>query len=230
MINGGCCPLTIDYYQLNLMQRIVYSLLLSLVTLLYAEAQTPIRSWLVSMPDSVMPLLTKNDRLDLIDFYEARMRAVVNNRFDGKSSLDTLTENFLRISYTPSADVTMKLLPVNDTTDILCMATTAKAMVNDSRIAFFDMQWQPLDLTFYMHEPRIEDFRSTVQSDSAQLAWNKLDAFFRTYHLCAESTELKCVFTTPDHLSADDRKEVTPYLRREPLTYRWTNGKYESHE
>ena len=212
------------------MKRILHILLLLIVALLQAEARTPMREWLAAMPDSVMPLLTKNDRLDLIDFYEARMRAVVNNRFDGKSSLDTLTENFLRISYTPSADVTMRLLPVNDTTDILCMVTTAKAMVNDSRIAFFDAQWQPLNVAPYLREPRIEDFRSTVESDSARRAWNKLDAFFRTYHLCAESTELKCTLTTPDYLSTDDRKEVLLYLRREPLTYRWINGKYESHE
>ena len=213
-----------------MMRRTVYSLLLLLVTLLHAEARTPMRNWLASMPDSVMTLLTQNDRLDLIDFHEARMEAVVTNRLDGKSRLDTLTDNFLRMSYTRSTDVTMKLLPVNDTTDILCMVTTAKAMVHDSRIAFFDAQWQPIEVTVHIREPHIEDFRSTVQGDSARMAWSKLDIFFRTYRLCAESTELECVLTTPDHLTADERKEVIPYLREEPLTYRWTNGKYELHE
>ena len=216
------------------MKRILQILLLSLAALLQAEARTPMREWLAAMPDSVMPLLVKNRRLDLIDFYDARMEAVVTNLLDGKSRLETLTEDFAKIGYTGASDVTMKLLAVNDTTDILCMVTTmkskGKATVADSRIAFFDEQWNPLKATAYMNEPSIEDFRSTQQSDSVQWAWNKLDTFFRTYQLCAENTELKCVLTTTDYLSTDDRKELIPYLRKDPLTYRWTNGKYEAYE
>jgi hypothetical protein len=110
------------------------------------------------------------------------------------------------------------------------MVTTVKAAVDDSRIAFFDAEWRPMDVTQYFVEPRIEDFRFTQQSDSAARAWSKLDIFFSTYHLNAESTSLKCVLTTTNYLSADDRKEVIPYLRKEPLTYRWANGKYEAYE
>ena len=216
------------------MQRIVYSLLLSLVTLLYAEARTPMRDWLSSIPDSVMPLLVKNRRLDLIDFYDARMEAVVTNLLEGKSRLETLTEDFAKIDYTKSSDVSLKLLAVNDTTDILCMVTTIKGKekttVDDSRISFFDEQWIPLKVASYIDEPCIEDFRSTLQSDSAQWAWSKMDIFFRTYQLSAESTELKCVLTATEYLSKEDREEVAPYVRQEPLIYRWINNAFQLNE
>lgn len=215
-----------------MMKRIIHILLLSLVALLQAEARTPMREWLASMPDSVMPLLVKNRRLDLIDFYDAQMEATVTNLLDGKSRLDTLTDDFIKLSYTGASDVTMKLLPLNDTTDILCMVTTmkGKSTINDSRLVFFDEQWEPLKTSVYIDEPCIEDFRSTQQGDSVQWVWSKLDIFFSTYYLSAESTELKCVLTTIDYLSADERKEVIPHLRKEPLTYRWANGKYEAYE
>ena len=213
-----------------MMRRSVYIFLLLFVAIFQASARTPMREWLVSMPDSVMPLLAKNDRLDFIDFCEAKMEAVVTNRLDGRSRMHTLTDDFVQISYTASTDVAMKLLPVNDTTDVLCMVTTMKASVCDSRIAFYDASWQPLNVTDYVVEPCIDDFRSTVQNDSAQWAWSKMDIFFRTYDLCAESTELKCVLTTLDYLSKEDREEVTPYVRQEPLTYRWTNGIYLRNE
>ena len=212
------------------MPRILFTFLLSLVTLLHVEARTPMRGWLISMPDSVMPLLTRNNRLDFIDFYDAKMEAVVTNRLEGKSRMDTLTEDFVRFGYTKNAEVTMKLLPVNDSTDILCMVTTARAAVSDSRIAFFDNQWHQLDAAPYIHEPRIEDFRSTQQGDSAQWAWSKMDIFFRTYQLSAESTELKCVLTATEYLSKEDREEVVPYVRQEPLTYRWTNNTFQLNE
>lgn len=212
------------------MPRILFTFLLSFVTFLHAEAQNPIRNWLVSMPDSVMPLLTKNNRLDFIDFYDAKMEAVVTNRLEGKSRMDMLTDDFVHFGYTKSSEVTMKLLPVNDSTDILCMVTTARAAVGDSRIAFFDDQWHPLDAVSYIHEPCIEDFRSTLQSDSAQWAWSKMDIFFRTYQLSAESTELKCVLTATEYLSKEDREEVAPYVRQEPLIYRWINNAFQLNE
>ena len=213
-----------------MMRRIVYTLLLSLAALSYSTARTTMRQWLVAMPDSVMPLLTKNNRLDFIDFYDAKMEAVATNRMEGKSRMDVLTDDFIRINYTKTTDVEMKLLPLNDTTDILCMVTTVKASVNDSRIAFFDAQWQPLDATTYINEPRMEDFRSTMQGDSAAWAWSKLDIFFRTYHLSAEETGLKCVLTTTDYLSEEDRAEVAPYLRQAPITYLWNDGKFVHNE
>ena len=212
------------------MPRILLTFLLSLVTLLHAEAQNLMRNWLPVMPDSVLPMLTKNDRLDFIDFCDAKMEAVVTNRLNGKSRMTMLTDDFVYISYTKSTDVTMKLLPVNDSTCVLCMVTTVKASVDDSRIAFYDAQWQPLDASSFITEPIIDDFRSTHQGDSAQWAWSKLDVFFRTYHLDAEGTGLKCVLTTPDYLSKEDREEVAPYVRQEPLTYCWTNGKYLRNE
>ena len=212
------------------MRRILYLLLILLAAHLQSPARTPIRQWLTAMPDSVMPLLTKNNRLDFIDFYDAQMEAVVTNRLDGKSRMDMLTEDFLQIGYTRSTDITMKLLPVNDSTDILCMITTIKATANDSRIAFYDDQWMPLPATDYIIQPRIEDFRTTQQGDSATWAWSKLDIFFRTYQLSAENTELKCTLTTTDYLSPEDRTQVAPYISSEPLTYRWTDSKYQRHE
>lgn len=211
-------------------KRIIYILLLLLAVTLHTEARTPMRQWLVAMPDSVMPLLTKNDRMDFIDFYDAQMVAVVTNRMDGSSRMDTLTDDYVQIKYTGSTDVEMKLLPINDSTDVLCMVTTVRAAVDDSRIAFFDAEWKPLSVASYFVEPRMEDFRSTEQGDSVARAWSKLDIFFRTYRLCAESMELQCVLTAMDYLSEEDREEVAPYVRKEPLTYRWTSNGYESYE
>lgn len=213
-----------------MMRRLLYIFFLWIAVGFQASARTPMRQWLVAMPDSVMPLLTKNNCLDFIDFHDAHMEAVVTNRMEGKSRLDTLTDDFLRINYTKSTDVAMKLLPVNDTTDVLCMVTTVKAAVDDSRIAFYNSQWQPLDAASYVDEPSLADFRSTLQGDSASWAWSKLDIFFRTYHLSAEDADLRCVLTATDCLSEEDRAEVAPYVRREPITYRWTDGKFVRNE
>lgn len=208
------------------MNRLLYTLFLLIAIGAHVSARTPMRGWLTTMPDSVMSLLTRNNCLDFIDFYDAKMEAVVTNRLEGKSRMTSLSEDFVQISYTASTDVAMKLLPLNDSTDVLCMVTTVKTSVGDSRVAFYDNQWRQLDVASYITEPRIEDFCCTVHGDSSQWVWNKMDVFFRTYRLDAENTNLECVLTAPDYLSKEDREEVAPYVCQGPLVYRWTNGRY----
>lgn len=96
------------------MKRILYTFLLLFAVSIQVEAKKPMREWLKTMPDSVMPLLTKNNRLDFIDYYDAKMEAVVTNRLDGKSRMTKLTDDYIQISYTPSTNITMRLLPISD--------------------------------------------------------------------------------------------------------------------
>lgn len=208
-----------------MIKRIVYSLLL-LLSVLNSEARTPIRQWFTAMPDSVMPLLTKNNRLDFLDFLDCKMEAVVTNRLDGKSRMDRLTDNYLYIRYTSSCDVAMKLLPVNDSTDILCMVTTVKAMVSDSRVNFYDTSWQPIPLEFLLKEPILDDFRTAEISDSANVVWKKIDIFFKTYNLSPEKPTLTCQLSALDYLNKEDREAVAPFIKRDSIVFFWENGAF----
>ena len=71
--------------------------LMMLTIIATMQARTPIRQWLVTMPDSVMPLLTNNNRLDFIDFLDSNMDAVVINRLDGRSQMKVLTDDYTAI-------------------------------------------------------------------------------------------------------------------------------------
>lgn len=202
-------------------------LLIALLPSKVVVARTPIRQWFAAMPDSVMPLLTKNNRLDFIDFVDCGMKAVVTNRLDGKSRLDTLTNDYLLVSYTSSCEVAMKLLPINDSTDVLCMVTTALATVPDSRVAFYDSQWQPLPAKDYIDEPMLDDFAIPCVDDSARIAWSKVTLSSRTYHPSTEDTHLVCRLAALCHLNKVDREALAPYLHSDTLVLRWHNGRYE---
>lgn len=207
------------------MKRIIYTLLLVL-GVLSGEARTPIRQWFAVMPDSVMPLLTKNNRLDFIDFIDCQMEAVVTNRLDGKSRMDTLTDDYLSMRYTSSCDVEMKLLPVNDSTEVLCVVTTMKAMICDSRIEFYDTSWNPLSAETLFAEPVLDDFRSDEASDSAEMAWKKVDAFFKTYKLSPEAPVLTCRLSALDYLGREDREVIVPYVKSDSIVFSWENARF----
>ena len=64
-----------------------------------AQAQTMKEVW-TSMPDSVMTLLTRNNRLDCLDYWEAGQEGRVTNRLDGEVKILFLSDDSLSVSDT----------------------------------------------------------------------------------------------------------------------------------
>ncbi|MBP5338143.1 MAG: DUF3256 family protein [Prevotella sp.] len=89
-------------------------ILISLFSFLTLQAQT-MRDVFKAMPDSVLPTLTTNNRLDMIDFMEAKMKAEVTNLLDGKSEMLALTGDSLCIRMSDALTVEMKTVLAADT-------------------------------------------------------------------------------------------------------------------
>jgi len=114
--------------------------------------EVKMRDVFAQAPDSIFPLLTKNNKLDCIDFIENKMRARVKNKFDTYSELTTLTDNFLRIQISEKSSAEMKL--VNDT--LLCLVRTYYGPGADSQVYFYNTQWQPV--SYKLERPKADDF------------------------------------------------------------------------
>ena len=109
------------------MNRIVLSILLLVGSL--SLAATDIKDVFTAMPDSVLPTLSRNNRLDMIDFVLSGMKAEVNDVFDEKSTLDTLTADYLHITLSEAVKVEMKLLP--SSRQLACYQCPGGGFVND---------------------------------------------------------------------------------------------------
>ena len=140
----------------------------SLFTFHLAHDQTRIRDIYAAAPDSIFPLLTKNNRLDQIDFRENNMQAVVKNRFDTHAELLVLTERYLRLQLSEHCTVEMRLL--SDST--FCMVQTYNAPAPDSRIRLFDASWHELPQP--VKHPTVDDFLSDDVDTDARLSLQAL--------------------------------------------------------
>ena len=108
------------------------------------------RDVFASMPDSVLPLVTKNNRLDCIDFIENNMEARVRTKMGEYVTLEALTADYARFRTSDVAVLEMKLLPV-DSVFFLCLVTTIQTgepgtsrRLEDSNIRFLYPDWRPL--------------------------------------------------------------------------------------
>ena len=135
------------------------------------NATVNMRDILKSMPDSIMPLLTENNRLDLVDFIDSNMSAEVTNILQGKSSMPILNDQYAKILLTESSVMEMLLLetqtPVDSVNQILCVVKTFGTDIKESTIDFYTVKGRRLNSEDYMVKPDAEIWVAE---------WNEKDA------------------------------------------------------
>lgn len=152
------------------------TLLLSLLCAVGLSAQTVIRDVFKNMPDSVIPYLTENNRLDMIDFMASSMDAVVANALGGKSQMLALTDQYAFIRLSESSDLAMRLLdvtePVDSASQVLCLVRTYGSDIRESNVAFYSLSWRQLPTNDYFSHPD-ETFVATLDKESPTLTLTK---------------------------------------------------------
>lgn len=102
-----------------------------------AQAKKTMREVWVTMPDSVIPYLNHNLRVELVDYWEMKADAKVKNRLDGDTKLVKMSDNYMELKLNESTDASIRLLSTGDSTYIICMVKTFKAPAEESSVMFF---------------------------------------------------------------------------------------------
>lgn len=168
------------------------------------SAQTRIKDVYAVAPDSIFPLLTKNNRLDQIDFLENAMKASVKNRFDEYSELLELSDSYLHLRLSESCLVEMRLL--SDST--FCMVQTYKGPAPNSRVRFFGTDWT--ELSQGLESPAVDEFLSEDVDTEVRLALQALPLIQAT--LSKESNQITWKLQTSE-LTRKQREKVEGKVR-----------------
>jgi len=180
-----------------------------------------IREVFCNAPDSIFPYLTRNNRLDMIDFRESSMRAEVTNSLDGKSVLDSLTADYLHLTLNASTTVEMKLLAsqrlLDDTTKtIVCVSTTYCG--TESNVGFYTSKWHRLPMTLHYDRSSLIARPDTMSLDN----YVELQRLAGDYSVVAKLSptttdiELSPMFA---NVSSDEEKRLVAIKRKISLIY-----------
>lgn len=183
-----------------------------------------------AMPDSLNLLLTSVNRADFIDFLESKMKAEVTNRFDGKSEMTALTSDYIHIRMTPQSTWEMKLLPLTDSTKVVCAVSTVCAPACDSHIRFYTTDWKELPAADFLPALPVTDDFIEAAPDSADIydyqdARRQADILFLKASLSPTDAALTFTFCTPDYMEKEATDRLKPFVRR-PVVYTWKEGKF----
>lgn len=111
---------------------------------LVSSAQT-IREVFRAMPDSIMPYLTKNAKLDMMDFMDAKMKAAVNNELGGESQMMFLSDDSLAVKLSGALMLELSM-EKTDTSMVIVMKRTyqIKEHHEEVLISRFTPSWCPI--------------------------------------------------------------------------------------
>lgn len=190
------------------------------------------KSLFIAMPDSLAPLLTKVNKEDFGDFLASNMKAEVKNRLGKNSEMLKLTADYLDLKMSESSEVQMKLLPVNDSVNVVCVVHTYKGPAADSNIRFYSTQWEELPLSSYLTLPKEDAFYKAPVAEADQETYHNLrkqaDMYLFVAKLSEKDNTLLYSYTTPDYLDKETAEKLKPFLNAEPLKYIWTGeGRFE---
>lgn len=218
------------------MKRLLF-ILLSIICISTSQAQG-IRDVFINMPDSLLPILTKVNRADCIDFLDYNMRALVKNRFDQESEMTRLTDDYIAMRLSSKHQFEMKLLPVKDSISIICTVQTVGDLVFDSRVNFYTTEWEPLKSQDLITYPTQSDFQpKTIPSqvsDTLSIPWENLcaeaDILLMHASLSDSTSTLTFHYTTPMYMGKKSTELYSSLLKCSSIQYNWTNGKYIRNE
>lgn len=206
---------------LQMKKTVLLSVLMLLATLVNAQEA---KTFFVNMPDSLSPMLTANNRADCVDFLESNMKAEVTNRFGSKTEMTHMTKDYIRLQLTPQSDWQMKVLPLSNGGSVLCAVFTSCAPVCDSRVEFYDENWNLLESDHYLVLPELTDFIVIPEAgeDREKVIDASRDADILLMKADVSDTEPAVIFTftTPEYLDKETADRLETFVRPS-MVYYW---------
>ena len=111
-----------------------------------------LKTLFAEMPDTIIPYLTHNDRLDLMDFMDSDMKAEVNNNLGGKSQMTKLTPDTISIQLSEASKVDLYLMqlpavaPIDSCTHAIMLVRTIglEQEYTETETEFYSCRWRRL--------------------------------------------------------------------------------------
>ncbi len=108
-------------------------------------------------PGTIFPLLTRTNRLDMVDYYNSGQVVDIVNNLSGDSRLLELDSTYLKVQTSNSRVVEMLMRTAGKDT-VITVIETVMTPVPDSRLTQWNVHWQRFTSDKLFSMPAIDDF------------------------------------------------------------------------
>lgn len=197
-----------------------------------AEAATlndsvQVRNVFADMPDTIMELVSRNARLDCLDFYDSQMKSTVRNRMNGLISITNLSNSFLQFQCDNTECVELKLLQSKRKSEyFICVVTTLKGESDYSTVKFFNKGWEEMPVQNFVQMPPLETFvnRRYTKKDSIVMLEKILPFMSYGIELDMFTDVMRVSLTSPSQLSLEDSAYFSKWFAEDKAVELKWNG------
>jgi len=186
------------------------------------SAQT-IEKYYVNMPDGLNPTLSKQNRLELLEYHKAGQGDSITNRFGNKSfllSMDTINQ-LVVVKSTASSTLEMKVLNLSDNTPSIGIIRTVCGPICQSMVEFYDTAWLAIPIQFNMPKATdwLDDTNSIPENVDRQWVLNILENSFISLSFQPASGMIIAKNNSLEFIGEVDRKLIEPLMKDKPLLF-----------
>lgn len=203
------------------MKRIVTIMILALAVMTVRAED--LKTLFIGMPDSIMPALTRSDRMDFMDYMDSGMKAKVHNKLGGESVMTRFEDNMLTVVTSGAGRMDMVLFRMKSGSNLICIISTVTAKYDDSRLAFYTENWEPVATSGLIELPVFDDYLTKEALNSDSVVDFKKKSMLRLQAVTPLDGALEFRYTSLDDLGLDADR-YRSWIKQAPLRYEW-NGK-----
>lgn len=173
-------------------------------------------------PQSVFPLLDKNTRLDMLDYFQAGMPHESVNALDGGSAVTALAPETVSLKMTDASTVQLFVVPTKNDT-VIGVITTVSTPAGDSSLNLYTSKWTPVAAKSAFQAPKLVDWLL----DASKLSDVEFVVPFMLvgYTYDPATQTLTLVNNLKGFLSDDVYATISPLMRSQ-LTYKWDGSRF----
>lgn len=186
-----------------------------------AIAQFTATNAFINAPASIIPLLQRSTRLDMVDYFNSGSTTTSTNLLNGKSKITSLSDESITVSLSEASSLQMAILPMK-TDSIIMVIETVAMPAHDSVVKFYNRQWTPIEETLFS-PPTLNDWLTKEGSKQKEHVANKIKFIAAG---CVYNPDSKTLTITNNTLETIDKEDYNKFsqLFQPSLTYTW-NGR-----
>lgn len=182
---------------------------------------------LAEAPDAVMPLIDKNTRLDMIDYFMAGQSKPSANKLKGACSILEMNDTSAIIMLTDSIRCQIFVLNPDAQAPIIGIITTYSRPLPDSSVAFYNTRWQKMPGVIAM--PDLSAWLTPEGARNRAKVEEEIPFILASYVFDAPSQTIVATNNTGSYFTSSDTPPSLEWLRPE-IAYRWDGKRFKKSE
>lgn len=181
---------------------------------------------------SALELLPISTRLDMLDYWDVDSVYKALNALGGVSSLDTITDNYLKVRISAVSSLQIKILPIKKSVIAMTVYTVGDdSQATDSELKFYDMELNEIPADKHFDVPEVKDFFEIPKGSQTSMKEIEDMIPFPTieYSASPDNNNLTARLTVEKYINQDDwniaKLFVKPYIILD-----WKKDKFKYHK